>query len=318
MAHSTAHTYVECNGTCVVCTESACSAVECSGDACCFVCMQLVTACFIRGSPSPPSCRTTLITSLSTSVTSLSLQPGRRSLLLPMLTTSRPRWSLRAPTDPPHQTQTRFSKKEEACRACVSYRETLWADSLYYCHWYTYICTGVNTYVHTYIPVIKALILPHVSVLLSLPLPSPSPPPTLPRSMCVHVLMSLNHSPCVTAALSTPTSTESIQKSLEAKFFGGEQGQIPVTPTQEFKEQMGVSVCCILSAHTAAATLAIAIATQPPMINNNDRTTPHYNNCTCVFTFMHIQTVYTCMNYQKQIINITPVSTCFSSSLLYT
>ena len=38
------------------------------------------------------------------------------------------------------------------------------------------------------------------------------------------------------------TTIESVQKSLEAKFSAGRQGQIPVTPTPEFRSRMGVSV----------------------------------------------------------------------------
>ena len=45
-----------------------------------------------------------------------------------------------------------------------------------------------------------------------------------------------------TATLFTSTSTESVQKSLEAKFFEGRQEQIPVAPTPEFQDRMGVSV----------------------------------------------------------------------------
>ena len=62
--------------------------------------------------------------------------------------------------------------------------------------------------------------------------------------VCVCACVCANESlpKCATAALSTPTSTESVQKSLEAKFFEGRQGPIPVTPTPEFQDRMGVSV----------------------------------------------------------------------------
>ena len=46
LVHSAAHTYVERNGTCVVCTKAACSAVECGGDVCCVVCMRFSNCLF--------------------------------------------------------------------------------------------------------------------------------------------------------------------------------------------------------------------------------------------------------------------------------
>ena len=104
----------------------------------------------------------------------------------------------------------------------------------------------------------------------------------------MHGLISLNHSPYATTALSNPISPESFQKSLEAKFSGGKQGPIPV---KKLKKRMGVSVCCIHTLQQEAARLVIA--TQPPMINNNDRTSPHYQQLyMCIYIYAYTDNIY--------------------------
>ena len=72
-----------------------------------------------------------------------------------------------------------------------------------------------------------------------------TPSAILLKSLCVCACVCVLISPyqsVATATLFTSTSTESVQKSLEAKFFEGRQEQIPVTPTPEFQDRMGVSV----------------------------------------------------------------------------
>ena len=49
--------------------------------------------------------------------------------------------------------------------------KTLWANPRYYCNWFTYQCTGVNTYVHTYVYTC------HQSTYFSSCVCSPSPHP---------------------------------------------------------------------------------------------------------------------------------------------